>query len=108
MQACCEAVDASETSQGGAGAALSTLEIRNLGAYASYNPFQSILKTLMTEITGSLGDKLSSMAMSVAFAQADASELDEAHTGLVHRAITHADMPDADMMLEVRGKRTPG
>jgi CBS domain-containing protein len=66
--------------------------------------FQSILKTLIPEIAGSLGDKLSSMAMSVAFAQADASELDEAHTGLVQRAITHADMPVADMMLKVRGK----
>lgn len=66
--------------------------------------FQSILKTLIPEIAGGLGEKLASIGMSIAFAEADSPDLDEANTGLAQRVLTHAEQPVSDMMLKVRGK----
>ena len=66
--------------------------------------FQSILKTLIPEIAGGLGEKLASLGMSVAFAEAGADELDEANAGLTQRVLTHAETKVGDMMLKVRGK----
>jgi CBS domain-containing protein len=66
--------------------------------------FQAILKTLIPEIAGGLGDKLSALGMSVAFAEADAPDLDEANAGLAQRVLNHAETKVGDMMLKVRGK----
>lgn len=66
--------------------------------------FQSILKTLIPEIAGGLGEKLTALGMSVAFAEADAADLDEANAGLTQRVLTHAETTVGSMMLKVKGK----
>ncbi len=67
--------------------------------------FQSILKSLIPEIAGGIGEKLSSLGMSVAFAEAGAEDLDVANAGLTHRVLTQADnIKVGDIMLKVRGK----
>jgi CBS domain-containing protein len=48
--------------------------------------FQCILRALMPEIAGKLSDKLAALGLSIAFAEADASDLDEAKSGFqMHR-----------------------
>ncbi len=66
--------------------------------------FQSILKTLIPEISGGIGEKLASLGMSVAFAEAGVTEMDEANAGLTQRVLNYAEMKVGDMMLRVRGK----
>ena len=67
--------------------------------------FQSILKTLIPEIAGGIGEKLAAFGMSVAFAEANAADLDEANAGLTQRVLTHAEeIKVGDIMLKVRGK----
>lgn len=66
--------------------------------------FRSILKTLIPELSGGLGERLASLGMSVAFAEAGTAELDEAEAGFNSRVAKFAETKVGDMMLKIRGK----
>jgi CBS domain-containing protein len=65
--------------------------------------FKSILETLIPEIAGGLSAKLAALGVSIAFAQADAADLDEANLGLKARVIKNAETKVSDIMLKIRG-----
>lgn len=65
--------------------------------------FRNFLKTLIPEIAGGLSAKLESLGVSIAFAQADAADLDEARKGFNERVIKNAEIKIHDIMLSVRG-----
>jgi len=66
--------------------------------------FSVILKTLIPEIAGSFSEKISTIGASIAFAEADASDLDESEDGFNERVIRHAETKVGDMMLKIQGK----
>ncbi|MBW1894568.1 MAG: CBS domain-containing protein [Deltaproteobacteria bacterium] len=66
--------------------------------------FQSILKVLIPEIAGKLSDKLAALSVSVAFAEANASDLDEARAGFKKRVLKNTETKVADIMLKIKGK----
>jgi CBS domain-containing protein len=65
--------------------------------------FQTVLRALMPEIAGKLSDKLAALGLSIAFAEADASELDDAKAGFKERVLQNATTKVADIMLKLRG-----
>jgi hypothetical protein len=65
--------------------------------------FQCILRALMPEIAGKLSDKLAALGLSIAFAEADASDLDEAKAGFKERVLQNARTKVGDIMLKLRG-----
>ena len=65
--------------------------------------FQSIMRALMPEIAGKLSDKLAALGLSIAFAEADASDLDEAKAGFKERVLQNAGTKVGDIMLKLRG-----
>lgn len=66
--------------------------------------FRAILKTLIPELAGSLGQKLSALGVSIAFAEADAPDLDESEAGFVERVVKYSETKVSDMMLRIHGK----
>jgi CBS domain-containing protein len=66
--------------------------------------FRSILKTLIPELAGSLGQKISALGVSIAFAEADAPHLDESEAGFVERVRKYSETKVSDMMLKIHGK----
>jgi CBS domain-containing protein len=66
--------------------------------------FQCILRALMPEIAGKLSDKLASLGLSIAFAEADAHDLDEARAGFKERVLQNARTKVGDIMLKLRGR----
>jgi CBS domain-containing protein len=66
--------------------------------------FQSIMRALMPEIAGKLSDKLAALGLSVAFAEADAHDLDEAKAGFKERVLQNARTKVGDVMLKLRGQ----
>lgn len=65
--------------------------------------FRSILNVLIPEIAGKLSDRLQSLGLSVAFAEAGATEHDEARLGFEARVRKNAETKVGDIMLKVRG-----
>jgi len=65
--------------------------------------FQCILRALMPEIAGKLSDKLNALGLSIAFAEADAHNLDEAKAGFKERVLQNASTKVRDIMLKLRG-----
>ena len=65
--------------------------------------FQSIMRALMPEIAGKLSDKLAALEVSIAFAEADAHDLDEANAGFKERVLQNARTNVGDVMLKLRG-----
>lgn len=65
--------------------------------------FRSILKTMIPELAGSLGEKISAIGVSIAFAEAGTPDLDESEASLVERAIKFSETKVSDMMLKVHG-----
>lgn len=65
--------------------------------------FNSILGTLIPEITGGLSAKLEALGVSIAFAQADAASLDESQMGFNARVIKNAETKVRDIMLKTKG-----
>jgi CBS domain-containing protein len=65
--------------------------------------FQTILRALMPEIAGKLSDKLAALGISIAFAEADAHDLDEARAGFKARVLQNAKTKVGDIMLKLRG-----
>lgn len=66
--------------------------------------FQSILKVLIPEIAGSLSQKLQALGVSIAFAESDASHLDESNQRLKERVLKNAETKVGEVMLKLRGK----
>jgi len=66
--------------------------------------FQSIMRALMPEIAGKLSDKLAALGLSIAFAEADAHDLDEARAGFKERVLQNARTKVGDVMLKLRGQ----
>ena len=66
--------------------------------------FQSIMRALMPEIAGKLSDKLAALGLSIAFAEADAHNLDEARAGFKERVLQNARTKVGDVMLKLRGQ----
>ncbi len=65
--------------------------------------FATILKTLIPEVAGGLTQRLMSAGVSAAFAEADASDLDEANLGFRARIRKNAQVKVTDIMLKIRG-----
>lgn len=65
--------------------------------------FRSFLKTLIPELAGGLSAKLAALGVSMAFAQADASNLDESRLGFHARVLKNAETAVRDIMLKIRG-----
>lgn len=70
--------------------------------------FQCILRALMPEIAGKLSDKLAALGLSIAFAEADAHDLDEAKSGFNVRVLQNAKTKVGDIMLKLRGHINAG
>ncbi len=66
--------------------------------------FKSILKILIPEITGGFATKLEAMGVSIAFAQADAPELDESRISFRARVLKNAECRVGDIMRPLRGR----
>ena len=66
--------------------------------------FQSIMRSLMPEIAGKLSDKLAALGTSIAFAEADAHDLDAAKAGFKERVLQNARAKVGDVMLKLRGQ----
>jgi CBS domain-containing protein len=65
--------------------------------------FKSILTVLIPEIAGGLTAKLEALGVTMAFAMADAENLDESRAGFRARVIKNAETPVSEIMLKVRG-----
>jgi CBS domain-containing protein len=66
--------------------------------------FQSIMRALMPEIAGKLSDKLAALGISIAFAEADAHDLDAAKAGFKERVLQNARAKVGDVMLKLKGQ----
>lgn len=66
--------------------------------------FRAVLSTLIPELAGGLGKKLSALGVSIAFAQANAPDLDESEEGFVTRVLKFSETKVGDMMLKIHGK----
>lgn len=73
------------------------------GALVGILDFRSILHVFIPEIAGGLSEKLKALGVSIAFAEADAVDLDERNLSLRARVIKNAEVPVKDVMLKVRG-----
>jgi CBS domain-containing protein len=65
--------------------------------------FKSILKVLIPEIAGSFSEKLTSLGISIAFAEEDAHDMDSALQGFRSRVRANAQTKVADVMLKIKG-----
>ena len=65
--------------------------------------FKGILAVLVPEIAGGLSAKLEALGVTIAYAQADAVDLDEARAGFRARVLRNAETPVRDVMLKLRG-----
>jgi CBS domain-containing protein len=65
--------------------------------------FKSILKVLIPEVAGSLTQRLASLEMAVAYAEAGAPNLDERRASFHARVLRNADTKVGAIMLKVRG-----
>ena len=65
--------------------------------------FKSILKVLIPEIAGGISGKLRALGVSVAFAEADAHDMDQAKQGFRSRVKQNAQTLVKDVMLKIRG-----
>lgn len=62
---------------------------------------KTVLKVLIPEITGKVGDKLSIQAMSIAFAEADASYYDETKSAFLARVQRNSEKRVSDIMKKI-------
>jgi CBS domain-containing protein len=65
--------------------------------------FRSILKVLVPEIAGGITARLEALGVSIAFAQADTPDLDEARISFRARVLKNAETKVADVMLKIKG-----
>lgn len=81
----------------------SALVLNDNGELVGILDFKSILRVFIPEIAGGLTGKLKALGVSIAFAEADAVDLDEANLSLRARVIKNAEAPVKEVMLKVRG-----
>lgn len=74
-----------------------------LGNLVGILDFRTILSVFIPEIAGSITEKLKSLGISVAFAEAGSEEYDEIHASLRARVLRNAETPVTEVMLNVRG-----
>src|SRR5208283_5146271 len=79
------------------------LVLDNAGDLVGILSFRSILQVLIPEIAGGLTTRLESLGVTIAFAQADASNLDEAVASFRARVVKNAGTKVEEIMLKVRG-----
>ncbi len=79
------------------------LVLDDAGELVGILSFRSILQVLIPETAGGLAAKLEALGVSMAFAQADSADLDEARAGFKARVIRNATTKVKDIMLKVRG-----
>lgn len=65
---------------------------------------QSILKTLIPEISSTFSDKISSLEISVALSEGKIAERAKITANLAERVLLHGEKRVGDMMLRIRGK----
>jgi CBS domain len=65
--------------------------------------FKSILKVLIPEIAGGISGKLQALGVSIAFAEADANDMDQSKHGFRSRVRQNAQTQVGDVMLKIRG-----
>jgi len=82
------------------------LVLDETGALVGILDFKSILAVLIPEIAGGLTAKLEALGVSIAFAQANTSNLDEAKLSFRARVIKNAETKVRDVMLRIRGTIT--
>jgi CBS domain-containing protein len=79
------------------------LVLDEAGGLVGILDFKGILGILIPELAGGLGAKFQALTSSVAFAEADAPELDETEAKFKARVIKNSNLPIKDAMLKVRG-----
>ncbi|MFH0825256.1 MAG: CBS domain-containing protein [Pseudomonadota bacterium] len=79
------------------------LVLDDKGELAGILSFRSILQVLIPEVAGGVTAMLESLGVSIAFAQADTPDLDEARAGFRARVIRNAETKVKDVMLKVEG-----
>jgi CBS domain-containing protein len=79
------------------------LVLDNAGKLVGILDFRSILKVLIPEVAGGLTERLAALGVAIAFAQADANNLDERRTSFRARVIRNAQTKVRDIMLKLRG-----
>jgi len=65
--------------------------------------FKSILKVLIPEVAGGISGKLQALGISMAFAEADAHDMDSSKQGFRSRVRQNAQTRVSDVMLKLRG-----
>ena len=65
--------------------------------------FKSILEVLIPEIAGGISGKLQALGISIAFAEADAHDMDQSKHGFRSRVRQNSQTQVKDVMLKVRG-----
>ena len=69
--------------------------------------FKSILEVLIPEIAGGISGKLQTLGISVAFAEADAHDMDQSKDGFRSRVRQNSQTHVKDVMLKVRSGPMP-
>ncbi len=65
--------------------------------------FRSILKVLVPEVAGGIGERLRSLGVSLAFAEVDSSDLDESRALFRARVLKNAHVKTKEIMLKIKG-----
>ncbi len=78
------------------------LVLDDVGHLAGLLNFKCILAALAPEIAGGLTSRLEALEVTIAFAQADADNLDESRAGFRARVIKNAETKVKDVMLKVQ------
>ncbi len=79
------------------------LVLDNSGRLVGILDFKSILKVLIPEIAGGITARLEALGVSIAFAQADTPDLDEARISFRARVLKNAETRVGDVMLKIKG-----
>jgi CBS domain-containing protein len=79
------------------------LVLDEAGGLAGILDFKGILGVLIPELAGGLGAKFQALTSSVAFAEADAPELDESEAKFRARVVKNSNISVESAMLKVRG-----
>ncbi|MBW1726712.1 MAG: CBS domain-containing protein [Deltaproteobacteria bacterium] len=80
-----------------------SLVLDSQGKLVGIMDFKSILKVLIPEIAGGISGKLQALGISMAFAEADAHDMDSSTHGFRSRVRQNAQTRVSDVMLKLRG-----
>ena len=80
-----------------------SLVLDTQGGLVGILDFKSILEVLIPEIAGGISAKLQTLGISIAFAEADAHDMDQSQQGFSSRVRQNSQIQVKDVMLKVRG-----